>query len=78
MNEVSITYSKDLLPFIQIKHNGLYINRAYAKQVTPDFLKGILYSEGYDNVPDSLIEAIMTYSDDGDSSKDVTVVFTYT
>jgi hypothetical protein len=78
MSEVTITYSKDLLPFIQIKHNGLYINKSYAKQVAPEFLKAILYSEGYDSVPESLIEDIKTYPLPIDQDKDVTVVFRYT
>jgi len=78
MDEVSITYSKNIPLYIQIKHNGLYINSYYAKDIDPDFLKGILYSEGYYSVPDSVIEDIKTYSDNRDSDKDVTVVFTYT
>jgi len=78
MKNISITYSKDLFPFIHIRHNGLYINKSYAKQIAPDFLKAILHSEGYDDVPDTLIEDIKGFSDLPDQGKDVTVVFTYT
>jgi len=78
MNKISITYSKDILPFIHIKHNGLVLNAYYAKHVSPEFLKGVLHDNGYINVPDTLIEDIKTYSDLPDQEKDVTVVFSYT
>lgn len=78
MNKISITYSKNLLPFIQIKHNGLMVNRSYAPSVSNEFLRAVLYSEGYDNVPESLIEDIKAYYIPADQEEDVTVVFTYT
>ena len=78
MNKISITYSKNLLPFIHIKHNGLVLNAYYAKHVSPEFLKGVLHDNGYINVPDTLIEDIKGYIYDVDSDKDVTVVFSYT
>lgn len=75
MNKVSITYSKDTIPYIQITHNGLIINRDYRNYIDDDFLKGILYSEGYDDVSDELILAIKSYYIDPNDDKDVTVVF---
>lgn len=75
MNKVSITYSKDIIPYIQITYNGLIINRDYRNYIDDDFLKGILYSEGYDDVSDELILAIKSYYIDPNDDKDVTVVF---
>lgn len=76
MNSISITYSKDTIPYIQITHNGLILNKYYIRHIDNDFLKGILYSEGYYNVSDSLIEAIKGYSDMDNQEKNVTVIFT--
>jgi hypothetical protein len=75
MNNISITYSKDILPYIQIKHNGLALNKDYLGYIDNDFLKGILYSEGYYDVSDSLIQAIKGYSDIDNQEKNVTVIF---
>lgn len=78
MKEIRITYSNNILPFIQITFTGLLVNKYYIKEASSEFLKAILYSEGYDTVPDTLIEDIKAYSDLPDQEKDVTVVFTYT
>lgn len=78
MNKIKITYSKNTSSDIDITHDGLIVNKYYIKNTDPEFIKAILYSEGYDNVSDTLIEDIKTYSDLPDQEKDVTVVFTYT
>lgn len=75
MNSISITYSKDTLPYIQITPYGLVLNRNYLGYIDDDFLKGILYSEGYYNVSDSLILAIKGYSDIDNQEENVTVMF---
>ena len=75
MNSISITYSKDTIPYIQITPYGLVLNRNYLGYIDNDFLKGILYSEGYYNVSDSLILAIKGYSDIDNQEENVTVMF---
>lgn len=78
MNSISITYSNNSFPYVQITHDGLVLNRHWIKDIDNDFLKGVLYSEIYDIVPDSLIEDIKGYSIPLDQEKDITVVFSYT
>jgi hypothetical protein len=75
MNSISITYSKDTLPYIQITPYGLTLNRDYLGYIDDDLLKGILYSEGYYDVSDELILAIKGYSDIDNQDKDVTMMF---
>ena len=75
MKPLSITYIHNILPYIQIKENGLILNKGYASVITDEFLKALLYSEGYENVPDWVIEAIRTYSWGLDEEKNVTVIF---
>lgn len=77
MKSLSITYSNNILPYIQITHNGLIINKHYARGISNEFLTAVLYSEGYDNVPEWLIEAIKVYCDFALDDKDLTVTFTY-
>lgn len=74
MKQLSITYINNLLPYIQITHNGLHINKHYASQVDDNYLKGILSEQGFD-VSDWLIEAIKDYSRLPNQEKNVTVVF---
>lgn len=75
MKNITITYSKNTLPYIQITFNGLVVNRDYIHDIDSEYLKAILYSEGYEDVSDSLIEQIKAYSISPEIDKDVTVVF---
>ena len=75
MKHISITYIHNLLPYIQITPDGLNINKDYASSVDEEFLKALLHSEGYYNVPDWLIESIKGYSALPNQEKNVTVIF---
>lgn len=75
MKSLSITYIHNILPYIQIKEDGLIINKGYASIITDEFLKALLYSEGYENVPEWVIEAIRAYSWGLDEKQNVTVIF---
>lgn len=75
MKQLSITYIHNLLPFIQITHDGLNINKDYASGISNELLYAVLCESGYDNVPEWLIEAIKGYSSLPNQEKNVTVVF---
>ena len=76
MKQLQITYIHNLLPYIQITPDGLNINKDYASQIDDEFLRALLYSEGYDKPSDWLIEAIKGYSHLPNQEKNVTVTFT--
>lgn len=79
MNNISITYSKDILPFVIKTHNGLMLNMAYAPNISHEFLQSALREVGFENVPDMILTDIATYPRFlQNNEKDVTVVFSYT
>lgn len=75
MTILKLSYIYNLIPYIQIDHQHLYINPLYAPMISKEFLHGILVECQVENLSEGLTEAIWTYLQSRNVEENVTVVF---
>lgn len=78
--DLSITYIPRHIKTIEeglFNSDELLLKQSFLDEVEPEFLHMVLCDRLSEDLPMSLIEAIMAYSDQHKSEKDVTVVFRY-
>jgi hypothetical protein len=75
VKDLFITYKQDLLPYIHLGSNGLWINTLYCRIITPEFLKGVIIDLGYDDVTDVIIEQIIAFARIYDEEEDFVLQF---
>jgi hypothetical protein len=75
MKDLSITYRYNLLPFIQIVHEGLWINTLYCRIMSKEFLQGALSQSGFDHVSDTIVDQIIAFSYNAQEPNDLMVRF---
>jgi len=75
MKQLSITYRYNLLPFIQISYDGLWINTLYCRMMSKEFLQGSLAQAGFDNVSDTILDQIIAFSYNAQEPNDLVARF---